>query len=591
MVAGPRLEQALDTQSGIDAGADWREWPRTPLGRAVSICAIPCALYLLAVIALLSPWPFGALPSWAYNWEGYTAWRWATYWEPPVGPTFEIWAPTDGLMTDSGHGPLVGLPVSLGIAIAGFNVDAMRVPVALLAATSTPLLWQFARPVAGNGPAFLAALLLATSPAFLLYGRTATLVGVSLVPLLLTAAVLGRVVSAAPNAGWRWRREGFLVGTVMLGAFTYAPVRLLWPLTVVVLALLAIRQRDRRRVLLTTALACLLAAPVVTMILEQAVQRDPQPLNAALGYFNARGEHVVALQGEPSRVREYLREPASGDPAGWDPLLALIGQNSSDLARLLLDRDTGPVATEFWNPSGRFWPWFLAPFALIGAGWTVWRGLRGRPLSLLPFVLFAGFTTPLLLTSRVHVGRLLPALPFAMVLAAVGVWFVAGRLLDGTRGLLSAQPPRLAAPLVAGLVLIPTMMIARTEFAVDIPQSRESLTAALLADWHAEAAERGGATLVEDPALGDEIERVHAATYRLDLDRLYRFTDLQQPGPNAEDARPRLWWRGALAALTAGDLSAPCQRLWFVAPEVAIVFLDAWRAAGCSGVPDAVVLP
>ena len=45
------------------------------------------ALYLLAAGALLMPWPFGAHPDWAYNWEGYTAWRWATYWEPPTGPT------------------------------------------------------------------------------------------------------------------------------------------------------------------------------------------------------------------------------------------------------------------------------------------------------------------------------------------------------------------------------------------------------------------------------------------------------------------------------------------------------------------------
>ena len=33
------------------------------------------ALYLLATGLLLMPWPFGAHPDWAYNWEGYTAWR------------------------------------------------------------------------------------------------------------------------------------------------------------------------------------------------------------------------------------------------------------------------------------------------------------------------------------------------------------------------------------------------------------------------------------------------------------------------------------------------------------------------------------
>ena len=154
------------------------------------------ALYLLAVGALLMPWPFSAHPDWAYNWEGYTAWRWATYWEPPTGPAFEIWAPTDGLMTDSGQGPLVGLPVAIGIALAGVGLDAMRVPVALLAAVAVPLVWLLGRRIFGPGPATLAALLLATSPVFLLYGRTATLVGASLPPLLLFALALVRVLDA-----------------------------------------------------------------------------------------------------------------------------------------------------------------------------------------------------------------------------------------------------------------------------------------------------------------------------------------------------------------------------------------------------------
>ena len=63
------------------------------------------ALYLVAAAVLLLPWPFGAHPDWAYNWEGYTAWHWATYWEAPGGPSPAILAPTDGLMTDSGKAP------------------------------------------------------------------------------------------------------------------------------------------------------------------------------------------------------------------------------------------------------------------------------------------------------------------------------------------------------------------------------------------------------------------------------------------------------------------------------------------------------
>ena len=92
-------------------------------------------------------------------------------------------------------------------------------------------------------------------------------------------------------------------------------------------------------------------------------------------------------------------------------------------------------------------------------------------------------------------------------------------------------------------------------------------------------------------ALGDEIERVHAATYRLGLDQQYQFVDLTQGSTSPADSRAPLFWRGALGALTSGDIDAPCDRLWFVTPEVSEAFLDAWREAGCSGVPDLVLLP
>ena len=72
-----------------------RVWMRSTvlLLRRVGNWPALIGLYLLAAAALLLPWPFGAHPAWVYNWEGYTAWRWETYWEAPVGPVVQIWAP------------------------------------------------------------------------------------------------------------------------------------------------------------------------------------------------------------------------------------------------------------------------------------------------------------------------------------------------------------------------------------------------------------------------------------------------------------------------------------------------------------------
>jgi 4-amino-4-deoxy-L-arabinose transferase-like glycosyltransferase len=556
------------------------------------------AFYLLAVGALLMPWPFGAHPDWAYNWEGYTAWRWATYWEPPIGPTFQIWAPTDGLMTDSGQGPLVGLPVAIGIALAGVGLEAMRVPVALLAAVSVPLLWLLGRRVFGPGPATVAALLLATSPVFLLYGRTATLVGASLPLLLLSALALVRVLEAGADDGWRWRREGLLAGSFLLGIYAYAPVRLLWPLAIGVLALAAIRNQTRRGVLLRAALLCALVVPAAMMVLEVLTASEPDPLAAAMGYFHARGEQLVAMSGDPAVASEYLR---TGDAVEnvWDASARLVGQNAADLARLLLDRDTGPPPVDYWNERGRFWPWFFLPFAVIAAFSTLrgWLGARGRqPVTVLPLTLFLGLALPLVLTSRVHIGRLLPALPFALLLVATGAWIVAGWIGAFARRAARREQEltRWITPVLASALLVPAAVAARSDMETPLTPSRESLTAAALADWHEEAMERGGAVLIEDPALGDDIERVHAATYRLDLDDVYRFVELQQAGAmreKATDVRPSLLWRGALGALQAREIPQPCQRLWFVAPETAGKFFTAWQSSGCRGAPYSVILP
>jgi 4-amino-4-deoxy-L-arabinose transferase-like glycosyltransferase len=577
--------------SGLSAARAWTRTVAIAWQRAGDWSTL-IALYVFAAVCLLAPWPFGAHPAWAYNWEGYTAWRWATYWEPPTGPALEIWVPSDGLMTDSGQGPLVGLPVSLGVAIMGFNVAAMRLPVALLAATAAPLLWLVGRRTIGESAATLAALLLAISPAFLLYARTATLVGVSLVPLLLTALALARVLDAEPGEGWRWRRDGALAGSLLLGIYAYAPVRLLWPLVIVLLGIAAWRDSPRRGVLLRTLVLCMVIVPAALMVLARLTTADQNVVTAAVGYFHARGEQLVAMRDDPAAAELYLRDASSSEEDGWQAALRLVGQNGSDLARLLLDRDTAPVATDYWNEHGRFWPWFLAPFGLIGAVAALLTGRRGRIVTVLPLMLAAGLALPLLLTSRVHVGRLLPVLPFALLLTAAGSWLAAGWLARLIQRREPGVQTRWVVSVLAGAILLATAAAAHAEMTMPLGPPRESAIAVTLAAHATAARERGGAVLVEDPALGDDIERVHAATYRLDLDRVYRFVDLQAtPVEAGVDARPALLWRGALDAFRDGTIARPCGRLWFVAPEIMDDFFAAWRKTGCGGVPDSVMLP
>jgi hypothetical protein len=552
-------------------------------------------LYALALVLLVLPVPFGQHPAWAYNWEGYTAWRWLTFWGAPE-LTLGILAPTDGLMTDSGQGPLLGLPLTISILLNGFTLEALRLPAMLMSALAPPLLWLCGKRMIGPDPALLAALLLAISPVFLFYGRTATLVGVSLLPLLLTVLALLRVLDAPLRAGWRWTREGALVATMLLGLVAYAPVRLLWPMTVLLLAMAAVLTPARRRIYLLTSVGCLLVVPAAVMAQEAVTMPEPEPVAAALGYFYARGEQIAAMREDPSAAGEYVRDftPEAADGSVLDAATSLVVQNARDLGRLLRDAGTHPVPTDYWNEAGRFWPGFYLPFAIIGAVAALGHAVRGgnRPLvRVLPLVLALGLALPLLLTSRVHVGRLLPALPFGLMLVALGVAVTAtqvSRLL--THGALPVRPVVLGVALAAGVVL-PAAWQARAEMAVALSPTREEQTVQHLAAWADPVSERGGAVLVEDPALGDEIERVHAATYQLALDHQYQFVDLTHSGETPPDGRAQLYWRGALGALGAGEITAPCDRLWFVTPEATETFLDAWRGAGCTGTPDLAMLP
>ncbi len=552
-------------------------------------------LYALALVLLVLPAPFGQHPAWAYNWEGYTAWRWLTFWGAP-DLTLGILAPTDGLMTNSGQGPLLGAPLTISILLNGFTLEALRLPAMLMSALAAPLLWLCGKRMIGPAPALLAAVLLAISPVFLFYGRTATLVGVSLLPLLLTVLALSRVLDAPLRSGWRWTREGALVASMLLGLFSYAPVRLLWPMTVVILAAAALFSPARRRVYLLASVGCLLVAPAVVMVQAAVTMPEPEPVVAAMGYFHARGEQIAAMSENPSAAGQYVRDftPAAEKGSVLAAATGLVVQNTRDLGRLLRDAGTRPVPTDYWNESGRFWPGSYLPFAVIGAVAALGHAVRRRNRALvrvLPLVLVLGLTLPLLLTSRVHVGRLLPALPFGLLLVALGVAVAAtqvSRLL--TRWSVPVRPAMAGLALAAG-VLLPAAWQARAEMSVELTPTREEQTVRQLAAWVDPVIERGAAVLVEDPALGDEIERVHAATYQLGLDSQYQFVDLTAGADTPADGRTQLFWRGALGALRAGNIDAPCRRLWFVTPEASPAFLDAWREAGCSGAPDLVMLP
>ena len=149
--------------------------------------SIPFSLYTIGSVLLL--FELGSHPPFPYNWEQYTIWHFLNFWDHPSWDIFRL---TDGVITDGGKSPLIVLPVWFAFKLGGIGLAQLRIPMVLLTAASIPVFWFIARRISGTVIATLATTLLIISPVFLLYGRTATNVGVSLLPALLTVYTLLR---------------------------------------------------------------------------------------------------------------------------------------------------------------------------------------------------------------------------------------------------------------------------------------------------------------------------------------------------------------------------------------------------------------
>lgn len=558
-------------------------------------------LYALAVLVLVSP--LGNHPSFPYNWEPYAAWNVFAFWIDEFRLA-QVFALTDGLMTDSGRGPLIGLPVWLGFWLSGAGIDAMRLPVTLLAAGAAPLLWLVGRRLVGSPAALLAALLFALSPAWLLYGRTATLVGVSLVPALLTVYVLLGVLEG------RRRQIAWLIALQVLlvaGAYAYAPIRFLWPLGLGLIAIETVRGPNRRRPLAALAVTALVL-PTALAGIDRATTPDSTVFDGLANYYTGRGEHIFALNEDPDRYAFYLDSDSDTETHAEAGQLArqLVRQNSGDLARILLDYDTAAAVTHFWNPGGepvgRLYPAAFVPFLAVGvvaSGWGLVARRRREDLVLLSMA--AGFSLPMLLTSHVHIGRLIFALPFLCLLTAAGAWET-GRLPGGWLTRIPSPIRRLPAlPQMAkmAVALVLAGAVASSALAeedVALPDSPAVRIVAALKARESRVEETGGALVMGDTA-DTVFETVSVAEFRLYLDDTYRFIDPGEGTPNGQATGtgelPALYYGGLLDRLTSEQLPDFCSLTFFVVPQAEPRYLDAIETVpdDCAGPNQHILLP
>jgi hypothetical protein len=541
--------------------------------RRLATYAQPASLYVLAAALLL--FRIGEHPPFTYNWENNTLYGLFGF---GGSPTLDLFKLGQGLMTDSGQSPLVVLPGWLGFLLGGVGLAALRAPLALIAALAVPLTWTVGRRTVGPVPAVLGAVLLALSPVYLLYSRTATSVGISLVPVLVGVYAMLRLLKTP--AGRRW--AVVLVVALFVGGYGYAPGRFLWPIAVGLLVLEAMLRRDRheRRALLAVAgAAALLIAGAVTA-LDYDHRHDP--VVSVANYYLGRGEQFANLLLDTDDFAYTARGIGGEAPPASELAEQLLTRNLVDMASLLLDRDTTSALTNYWSAHGRLYPAVLMPFLFLGLGRALWRGRQREHYgSRAVAVLFLGFTLPMLLTTLVHVGRLVFAVPFLCLLAAEGfVWASTelGRL--ASRATTAPEHTahairRLATGLSCAALVLVVALLAWRDYSVEVPPTREArITRILAEDAPAIKAQGGAAVLVTVDDNQLTMEAIDSGQYRVGLRAEYRFYDLaREEGevPTPGDTRPALYIGGLLDRLREpATIPTYCRNTYYVRP-------DAWE--------------
>ena len=526
--------------------ADSASWLTLLFARRATTAITVGMLYALSTVLLLAS--MSHLPDYAFNWEEYTAADLLRVVDGR-GSVLDTFRLTDGLMTDSGRLPWVVVPASLGFSVDTIGLDTLRTSLAFLSALAVPLTYLLGRAVAGSATGVLAAALVALSPAFLIYGRTGTVVGLSVPIALLTALLLLRVVRAAgrPLTGRVMTLLGLQV-MLIAGAYAYSPIRLFWVIALALIVVEVIAQRDDRGWLLSALAVTLLTLPVfLTLMLGLGQFSRPAAwdLRSALSaYYNAGGEQLASFVQYPSSFRNFL--PAEPTDRGTGQLAwTLVGSNIRALLNLLADRDTRPPLTDYWNTHGQLYSRLLVPAAVIGAVLLLSRLRRSVEARFL-LVGLVGLTMPLLATSQVHLGRLVFASPFLLVIVALGVVWLTGllivhlpnlilRLTRNDRGPASGQLSSFRSLIRLALALVLVVAVAAETLDEDDvrPLASQSHTPEVVAAIRAQQAAGVPAVALVLSGPADVLfERLDVATYRLMMDREARFIDASAMSPD-----------------------------------------------------------
>ena len=547
------------TRSIVEAGSA----PQSAVSPGLPI--IPVFLLLFALATVVLTYRIGTAPNVPVNWESYTLRGLIDFARDPSGEVFRL---NQGLMTNSGQSIVVIGPASIGFWLFDQSLWGLRLPAALIAALSVPLTWLLGRRLFSDVVGITAALIVGTSHVFVLYGRTGTNVGMSITPALVGFLMLWNCLRPERAQWVRW-----LIGLqliLIVNSYFYSPIRFLWPIAIVLFMVELAMQRGSAPRFLTSFLVTLVVLPVTLMVLMPGP--IVSPVSAVKDYYYGRGEQIFDIGESSNGYLSYLRaetdeERAQLEAENEDDLaLKLVRQNATDLLHLLIDRDTDAPNTYYWSPKGRLYSLILVPFFLAGLAILLLRFFR-EPRARFLLALFFGFSLPLLLTSRVHIGRLVFIVPLLAIIIAVPIGYLTRWLANPREGSRRRPAPVWAGGLlgviVAAVGAYPTLAYWDQPFPYDRSRQAEIQVGAVMR----ESTNQQFVYVFGDRG-GYEIESLRIANFEILFRDEMRFLDLMT-GDERGTGERLLIYGGVLDRLERPE-SIPnvCTCLYLVDPDV-----------------------
>lgn len=364
---------------------------------------------IIIIISVLLFVKLNTYPKTLYNWENYSLASILQYQFNDKTATLQKYlGATDGLMTDSGDTLATGLPVYLITSHFGYDLGWMRIWSASLTFLGIISFFLLIAKVFSYQISILATFFFGTSQAFLLYGRTATNVGPTLLLEMLSVYTIYHLLK--DNRSLKLLITSIIL--ILINYYFYAPIRFFTPLLLLLIGrliwlkysslvtkhqLLSLTKRKSR--LLTAGLLGIFGL-VVAYHLKAEISN----------YYYARGEHLFAnISYQP--LNQIVDQK----------MILTIIENAWFYLKMLFSLDSRPVIVDFGNYYGQMINRFLVPFFIIGFTSTVIKVIKKnfKFSLLLGWFLLTGL--PIIFTSNVHIGRLFLNLAPMYVMIAVGL--------------------------------------------------------------------------------------------------------------------------------------------------------------------------